>query len=113
LLFERYIKQFNSAFPQLSIVKSDRLSYIAYPLSGGFRSWSLIPAAMAGKLLAIEQVLAPILGPPTAFRLFVAIQKTERNSPSWNPLAAGFARGHRLLHISSRADLGRRRGRVE
>ncbi|MEK6208830.1 MAG: methyltransferase domain-containing protein [Pseudomonadota bacterium] len=78
LLFGRYIKQFNSAFPQLSIVKIDRLSYIAYPLSGGFRSWSLIPAAMVDKLLAIEQVLAPILGPLMAFRLFVAIQKTER-----------------------------------
>jgi SAM-dependent methyltransferase len=78
LLFGRYIKQFKSAFPQLRIVKMDRLSYIAYPLSGGFRSWSLIPVAMVDKVLGIERMLAPILAPLMAFRLFVAVQKAER-----------------------------------
>lgn len=77
LLFGRYAGKFKRAFPQLSIVKIERLSYIAYPLSGGFRSWSLIPAAMVDRLLAVERVLAPILAPLMAFRLFVAVQKAE------------------------------------
>jgi len=77
LLFGRYSKQFAAAFPQLRVVKIDRLSYIAYPLSGGFRSWSLIPAAMVDKVLGIEGILAPILAPLMAFRLFVAVQKSE------------------------------------
>lgn len=78
LLFGRHIKQFTSAFPHLRIVRIDRLSYLAYPLSGGFRSWSLIPAAFVGKLLGFEQMLSPILGPLMAFRLFVALEKSEQ-----------------------------------
>jgi SAM-dependent methyltransferase len=78
LLFGRHIKQFTSVFSQLRIVRIDRISYFVYPLSGGFRSWSLIPAAFVGKLLTFEQMLSPILGPLMAFRLFVTIQRAER-----------------------------------
>ena len=78
LLFGRYLKQFTRSFPQLSIVRIDRLSYIAYPLSGGFRSWSLIPAAFVRKLLTLDQTLAPILGALMAFRLLVTLQRVER-----------------------------------
>jgi SAM-dependent methyltransferase len=76
LLFGRDRRRLEQAFPQLSIVRFELLSFLAYPLSGGFRPWSLIPAASVPALLRIEQVLAPFIGRLMAFRLFAVLEKT-------------------------------------
>lgn len=77
LLFGRDRARFEQAFPQLGIIRIERLSFFAYPLSGGFRPWSLIPAGSVAALLKVEQVLAPLIGWLMAFRLFVVLEKAD------------------------------------
>jgi hypothetical protein len=48
---------------------------LAYPLTGGFRPWSLIPAALVRPALRIESALAPVLGPLCAFRMLVVMER--------------------------------------
>lgn len=76
LLFGRQKPAFDKAFPELSLVAKHRLSLFAYPLSGGFRPWSLIPAWMVKPVLAVERVLLPVLGWLMAFRLLVVLERT-------------------------------------
>lgn len=78
LLFGRYRGVFTDRFPDLKLVEHAYLSLFAYPLSGGFKPWSLIPSWMVRPVLAIESLLMPVLGPLMAFRgLFVV----ERGAP--------------------------------
>jgi len=51
------------------------LSLFAYPLSGGFRRWSLIPAFLVRPLLLVEDGLLIVLGPVMAFRLLVTLER--------------------------------------
>lgn len=78
LLFTRpdRIRAFHARFPELRLVRAEWLSLFAYPLSGGFKPWSLIPAALAAPLLRVEDRLLPTLGRTLAFRLFVVLERT-------------------------------------
>jgi len=51
------------------------LSLFAYPLSGGYRRWSLVPAFLVRPLLLVEDGLLTLLGPAMAFRLFVLLER--------------------------------------
>lgn len=66
---------FAAAFPELRVRAVRRLSLFAYPLTGGFRSWSLIPSAIVRPLLRLEDALLPVLGPVMAFRLMVVLER--------------------------------------
>tara|TARA_Y100001970_G_scaffold294127_1_gene447206 strand:+ start:50588 stop:51337 length:750 start_codon:yes stop_codon:yes gene_type:complete len=68
-------KKFLQLYKNFKIVNSERLSLFAYPLSGGFRKWSLIPALLVSTLLRIEATLMPFMGPFMAFRVFIVLQK--------------------------------------
>lgn len=74
-LFGRHRRRFEVAFPEFAIRDVRPVSLFAYPLSGGFRRWSLVPAAAVGPLLRIEALLAPVLGPIFAFRLIVVLER--------------------------------------
>jgi len=50
LIFTRQLDTFSSLFPQLSLTKLDWFDLLAYPLSGGFRRWSLIGHRLASRL---------------------------------------------------------------
>ncbi|MGF1624723.1 MAG: class I SAM-dependent methyltransferase [Alphaproteobacteria bacterium] len=63
------------AVPALRLLRQQRLSLLAYPLSGGFRSWTLVPAAAVPALLRAEDVLLPLLGPLMAFRLLAVVER--------------------------------------
>ncbi len=63
--------------PDLRVVSATWLSLFAYPLSGGFKRWCLVPDALTRPLIALEDRLVPILGPALAFRLFVVLEKTS------------------------------------
>lgn len=80
LLFNRERARFERMFPQLRITRLEHLSFLAYPLSGGFRQWSLIPTATVPALLKAEQALAPLIGPLMAFRLFAVLEKIQLRS---------------------------------
>jgi SAM-dependent methyltransferase len=75
LLFGRHRDRLEAMFPTFKLETFTRLSFFAYPLSGGFRAWSLLPAAAAPILLSCEQRLQRFLGPLMAFRLFVVMKK--------------------------------------
>jgi SAM-dependent methyltransferase len=77
LLFarERDRLRFMEVFPELRVVGFRRLSLFAYPLSGGFKSWSLIPGAAVSAVLALERALLPLLGRWLAFRMLVVVER--------------------------------------
>ncbi|MEZ5670248.1 MAG: class I SAM-dependent methyltransferase [Alphaproteobacteria bacterium] len=64
-----------AAVPALALAECRLLSLWAYPLSGGFRRWSLVPAALVPALLRLEGLLLPLLGPLQAFRLLAVVEK--------------------------------------
>jgi SAM-dependent methyltransferase len=54
------------------------LSLFAYPMSGGFQSWSLMPAALVGSMLALEEKVPEAVRRKIAFRMMVVLQRTEQ-----------------------------------
>ena len=61
--------------PWLDLMAVERLSFLAYPLSGGYRSWSLLPERLVEAMIRVEGALAPALGRLAAFRLFVVLDR--------------------------------------
>jgi SAM-dependent methyltransferase len=66
------------AFEHLRVEKTAFMGLFAYPLSGGFQRWSLIPPSLVGPLLKLEEKAMPILGRVMAFRLFAVIRRAPR-----------------------------------
>jgi hypothetical protein len=79
LLFSRQKGRFAAEFPALRLIESRRLALFTYPLSGGFRPWSLLPAGLVQPLVRIERWLEPILGWLMAFRMIVVIERRGLN----------------------------------
>jgi SAM-dependent methyltransferase len=77
LLVGRFREQLARAIPELTLKRVDWFSFVAYPLSGGFRPWSLLPRAIAGPLLTIEWALRGLLGRLAAFRLLAVYEKSS------------------------------------
>lgn len=77
LLFGRHRARLERAFPALRVARVERLSMFGYPLSGGFRPWSLLPQGAVKPLLRLEDALAPVLGPLMAFRLLAVMERGE------------------------------------
>lgn len=75
LLFGRYRQTFDHLYPRLKLRHLGHLSLIAYPLSGGFRTWSLIPAAAAELCLRVERRVEPSLGRWLGFRLLAVCDR--------------------------------------
>ena len=79
LIATRDRKHFCAQFPALEITRVDWFSFFVYPLSGGFNSWSLMPASWAGPLLKIERALEVVLGPWMGFRMMLVVEKAARS----------------------------------
>lgn len=77
LLFKKHKNQFALKFPNLKVIKTKYISLFAYPLSGGLRKWSLLPAKIIPMLLCYEDKLLPIIGPFMAFRSLTVIEKNR------------------------------------
>ncbi len=75
LIFGKYQSEFSKLFPELIIKKKQYFSLVTYPLSGGFRKWSLIPKQLVRPFLALEKNLEPMLGKWFGFRLFIVLEK--------------------------------------
>ena len=76
LLFKARPERLGAAIPGLHPLSTRYLSLWAYPLSGGFQEWSLLPGWLAGPLLRLEDLVLPLLGPLAAFRLFIVCERT-------------------------------------
>lgn len=77
LLMRRGGRRLVREVPELAVVAHERHSLLAYPLTGGFRPWSLISASLVGALLRVEDRLLPWLGWLMAFRQLVVLQRRE------------------------------------
>src|SRR5262249_30506459 len=75
LIATRDRDRFHRLFPLLRIQSVERFAFAAYPLSGGFKSWSLVSAGMARRMLRIERTLEPALGRLAAFRMLLIVEK--------------------------------------
>jgi SAM-dependent methyltransferase len=75
ILFKHNPKKFLSLVKGFKITSSNWLSLFAYPLSGGFKEWSLISIKWVNTLLKIEEKLLPFIGSFMAFRLMVVLEK--------------------------------------
>lgn len=75
LLVGRYRERLGALLPGLALVKAERFAFMAYPLSGGFQEWSLLPGAAAKPLLACEWRLRRLFGPLAGFRLLAVYRR--------------------------------------
>jgi SAM-dependent methyltransferase len=82
LVFLRGAARLKTDVPELKIVDIERFALWAYPLSGGFQSWNLLPAALASPLLRLEARLSPWLGALAGFRLMITAERIAPTSPA-------------------------------
>jgi hypothetical protein len=75
LIATRDQHRFHARFPSLRIRSIDWFSLLAYPLSAGFKRWSLIPARLAPRLLKLEASVEQWVGRWLAFRVMLVIEK--------------------------------------
>jgi SAM-dependent methyltransferase len=75
LLFRDHYDLFVATFPQHRLIELDWMSLIAYPLSGGFRPWSLIPLRLVGLVLDMEQAMPHWMRKVMGFRMLIVLEK--------------------------------------
>jgi SAM-dependent methyltransferase len=75
LLATRYRRKFEEKFPDLAIREVKWFSFIAYPFSGGFKSWSLMSESVARAVLLLEKHVERAVGRFFGFRLLLVIEK--------------------------------------
>jgi len=63
------------AIPSLRVRSVRWLSLFAYPLSGGFQNWSLMPAPLVRSMLAFEEKVPELVRRQIAFRMMVVIER--------------------------------------
>ena len=76
LIATRHRDRFHAMFPGLRITRTDWFSFAVYPLSGGFKPWSLVTVPMARQMLRLERALEGTLGRALAFRMILIVEKT-------------------------------------
>jgi SAM-dependent methyltransferase len=74
ILFERQYSLFQKKYPQFVKRYHHRLSFFAYPLSGGFDKPSLLPMSVLKQVLALENALS-FMSRFLAFRVLVVLEK--------------------------------------
>jgi SAM-dependent methyltransferase len=75
LIATRDRPRFHALFPRLRIERVDWFSLAVYPMSGGFKAWSLVPASLARHMLRLERAVEPMTGRFIAFRMLLVIEK--------------------------------------
>jgi SAM-dependent methyltransferase len=67
--------RFAELVPELKIVEVNWISLVAYPMSGGFKRWCLVPPSLVQRCLRLEDRVPKFLRRTAAFRLFVVLEK--------------------------------------
>ena len=75
LLVSKGRARLTQSVPSLSIIRTELFSFFVYPLSGGFKSWSLLPDRIGRFILRLEKKMETTLGRFLAFRLLTVITK--------------------------------------
>ncbi|MEQ9349301.1 MAG: class I SAM-dependent methyltransferase, partial [Alphaproteobacteria bacterium] len=77
LLAGRHRRRLAEAVPDLRLDEVRRFALLAYPLSGGFQAWSLLPAGLTRPLLRLERALEGALGRLMAFRMLMVMERAR------------------------------------
>jgi SAM-dependent methyltransferase len=77
LIATRDRDRFERSFPNLKVKRVVWFSLATYPLSGGFKSWSLIPRQLAPHALRFERAIEGAVGRFGAFRMMLVVEKTS------------------------------------
>ena len=75
LLAGRFRSALAERLPRLVLRSCDRFAFAAYPLSGGFRPWSLLPRIAAAPMLKAEWAMRRVIGRLAAFRLLAVYER--------------------------------------
>jgi hypothetical protein len=75
LIATRQRTRFHALVPELHIAKVQWFSFAVYPLSGGFKPWSLLPSKWAKSLLQLERKFEKRLGSTFGFRMMLVMEK--------------------------------------
>jgi SAM-dependent methyltransferase len=77
LLFATAImrKRFEQSVPSLRVLNVEWHSLFAYPLSGGFQKWSLLPAGLVETILALENRMPAFIRKQLAFRMNIVLER--------------------------------------
>jgi SAM-dependent methyltransferase len=95
LLLGRFRGALTRAVPRLAVERVERFSFLAYPMSGGFQPWCLLPAGLARPLLNLEWMSRGLFGRLAGFRLLAVLGKSDARAPRGSPAApAPIGRGH-------------------
>jgi SAM-dependent methyltransferase len=76
LLATRDKERFVDRFPGFSYRRVEWFSFLAYPLSGGFQRWSLLPKWLGQRLLGWEEKFERRLGRTFGFRIMIVLEKS-------------------------------------
>jgi SAM-dependent methyltransferase len=68
-------RRVEQTIPSLGIRSVDWLSLLAYPMSGGFQKWSLMPAPLVAPTLALERRVPAAIRKHVAFRMMVVLER--------------------------------------
>jgi len=68
--------QVEQAIPSLRVCDVNWTSLFAYPMSGGFQSWSLIPAAIIDPMLKLEAKMPAAVRKLFAFRMMIVLERS-------------------------------------
>ncbi len=74
LIATRDRERFEALFPSLKIRRVVWFSFATYPLSGGFKAWSLLPQELAPRALRLERALEGAVGRFLAFRMMLIVE---------------------------------------
>ena len=80
LIFNKYKKEFANLYPNLKIVEKGYMSLFAYPLSGGFQKWCLVPSFLVKPLLRFERIVENWIGRIFGFRIFIVVEKRHASA---------------------------------
>ena len=75
LLQGKYNSKLKAALPEFEQFDFRHLTLLAFPLSGGFRPWSLIPHWAVQPILSLERLLLPFVGRFLSFRLLLSFTR--------------------------------------
>ena len=64
-----------SSFGTFKVIYKKEFGFLTYPLSGGFRTWTLLPSFLYPLFLKIEKYLETYLARHVSFRMLVVLEK--------------------------------------
>ena len=79
LLCGKYRSSLEKRVPGIEMLEVRWISFLAYPLSGGFQRWSLLPSFFVDPLFQAEKWILRIFGPLLATRMLLVFERIRQS----------------------------------